>query len=49
MLRAQYVDYAQGYNLSHRMPLFAKVARKLSVNDTMQLMRTHFEGTWCAA
>jgi dipeptidase len=23
-----------------------QVARRLSVNDTMNLMRTHFEGTW---
>ncbi len=42
----EYLDYAQGRNLSHRMPLFAKPVRKLSVNDTMELMRTHFIGTW---
>eukprot|EP00931_Biecheleriopsis_adriatica_P073435 TRINITY_DN47718_c0_g1_i1.p1 TRINITY_DN47718_c0_g1~~TRINITY_DN47718_c0_g1_i1.p1 ORF type:complete len:621 (+),score=95.31 TRINITY_DN47718_c0_g1_i1:211-1863(+) len=43
---SEYLDYAQGYNLTHRMPLFAKVAKKLHVNDTMNLMRTHFEDTW---
>jgi dipeptidase len=43
---APYLDYAQGHNLTHRMPLFAKAATKLAVNDTMRLMRTHFEGTW---
>lgn len=43
---SEYLDYAQGYNLTHRMPLFAKVVKKLHVNDTMNLMRTHFEGTW---
>jgi len=43
---SEYLDYAQGKNLTHRMPLFAKVAKKLHVNDTMNLMRTHFEGTW---
>ena len=43
---SEYLDYAQGYNLTNRMPLFAKVAKKLHVNDTMNLMRTHFEGSW---
>lgn len=41
-----YLPYAQGYNLTRRMPLFVPVAAKLSVNDTMNLMRTHFEGSW---
>merc|ERR1711871_1625217 len=43
---ARYLDYAQGYNLTNRMPLFARPRSKLTVNDTMQVMRTHFEGTW---
>ena len=43
---AQYLDYAKGYNLTNRMPLFAQPTQKLAVNDTMHLMRTHFEGTW---
>ena len=42
----KYLDYAQGYNITNRMPLFVPVAKKLSVLDTMQAMRTHFEGTW---
>jgi dipeptidase len=41
-----YLDYAQGYNLTNRMPLFVEAKQALSVNDTMNLMRTHFEGTW---
>jgi dipeptidase len=44
---APYLDYAQGFNLSNRMPLWVKPARKLSVNTTMWAMRTHFEETWC--
>ena len=43
---AQHLDYAQGYNLTNPMPLFVKPMEKLSVNDTMWSMRTHFEGTW---
>jgi dipeptidase len=43
---APFLDYAQGFNLTNRMPLFVKPASKLSVNSTMELMRTHFEGTW---
>lgn len=43
---AGYLDYAQGYNLTNRMPLFIKVPAQLTVNDTMFLMRTHFENTW---
>lgn len=42
----QYLDYAKGYNASNRMPLFAKVAKPFTVEDTMNHMRTHFEGTW---
>ena len=42
----QYLDYAKGYNLSNPMPLFVKPSQKMSVNDTMWSMRTHFEGTW---
>jgi hypothetical protein len=41
-----YLDYAQGYNLTNVMPLFVPVARKLALEDTVTLMRTHFEGTW---
>lgn len=41
-----YLDYAQGRNLSNRMPLFVKPAAPLTLNDTFWMMRTHFEGTW---
>lgn len=41
-----YLDFAQGYNLKNPMPLFVKPRQKLSVNDTMNYMREHNEGTW---
>lgn len=40
------LDFAQGYNLKNSMPLFVKSVNKLSLNDTAELMRTHFENTW---
>jgi dipeptidase len=42
----QYADYASGYNLTNRMPLFVTPATgKISVANTMQYMRSHYEGT----
>eukprot|EP01039_Chlorochromonas_danica_P003651 gene3651-3997_t len=41
----QYLDYAQGYNLTNRMPLFIKPAQRLSVQQVMDLMRSHYEGS----
>ncbi len=41
----QYLDYAMGYNLKNRMPLWVKPDRKLSVYDVMEIMRDHYEGT----
>lgn len=41
----QYLDYAQGYNLSNRMPLWVKPSMKLGSEDLMQAMRNHYEGT----
>ena len=41
----QYLDYAQGYNLTNRMPLWVKPAAKLSAQDVMESMRNHYEGT----
>jgi dipeptidase len=41
----QYLDYAQGYNLTNRMPLWVKPAAKISPQDVMQGMRNHYEGT----
>ena len=43
---ARYLDYAQGHNLTNRMPLFVWPKTKLSVNDTMWHMRNHNDGTW---
>lgn len=42
----RYLDYAQGRNLQNRMPLFVKVAKPLSLNQTMWIMRGHYEGSW---
>ena len=42
---SDWLDYAMGYNLGHRMPLFVKPARKLSVKDVADVMRDHYEGT----
>lgn len=41
----QYLDYAEGYNLTNRMPLWVKPSKKLSPEDVMQAMRNHYEGT----
>lgn len=40
-----YVDYAMGYDLKKRMPLYIKPERKISVHDMMNFMRDHYEGT----
>ncbi|MCK9339206.1 MAG: C69 family dipeptidase [Bacteroidales bacterium] len=42
---AQYEDYARGENLKNRFPLWIKPDKKVTVQDVMQLMRDHFEGT----
>ena len=42
----RYFDYVRGYNLTNRMPLSIKPKAKVSVNQTMHLTRTHFEGTY---
>lgn len=41
----QYLDYAQGYNLTNRMPLWVKPPAKVSLRDTMEYMRSHYENT----
>ena len=41
----QYEDYAMGYNLQNRMPLWIVPDQKLRVQDVMELMRDHFQGT----
>jgi dipeptidase len=40
----KYISYIKGESLE-RMPLYIKPDRKLSLQDVMQLMRDHFEGT----
>lgn len=41
----QYADYAKGYNLKNRMPLWVKANRKLGVEDVMDMMRDYYQGT----
>lgn len=40
-----YYDYITGKDLSRRLPLFVKPARKITVKDVADAMRDHFEGT----
>jgi len=40
----QYKDYAMGFNLKNRMPLWIKPDKKISLHEAMNLMRDHFEG-----
>ena len=40
-----YVDYALGYDLENRIPLFVKPNHKVGVKDLANAMRDHFEGT----
>jgi dipeptidase len=42
---AQYENYVTGGNISNRMPLFVKAARKVSVTDFFGFMRNHYENT----
>jgi len=41
----QYLDYAQGYNLTNRMPLWVQPPNKISLDNVFQHMRNHYEGT----
>jgi dipeptidase len=41
----EYLDYVSGRNTSHRMPLWIFPYKKVSLNDTIWFMRSHFEGT----
>lgn len=42
---AQYESYAQGYNLTNRMPLWVKPLEAVSLKGVMEYMRNHYEGT----
>ena len=41
----EYLDYAMGHNLQHRMPLWVKPAEKVTLAALADVMRDHFEGT----
>ena len=41
----QYWDYVTGKDLEHRMPLYVKPNRKISLTDMMSFMRNHYQGT----
>ena len=40
-----WLDYAMGYDMKNRMPLFIKPNKKISVKDVANVMRDHYEGT----
>ena len=40
-----YLDYAMGHNLGHRLPLWVKPAKKVTLTALADVMRDHFEGT----
>eukprot|EP00033_Pygsuia_biforma_P000058 GCRY01000074.1.p1 GENE.GCRY01000074.1~~GCRY01000074.1.p1 ORF type:complete len:540 (+),score=128.67 GCRY01000074.1:55-1674(+) len=42
----KYLTYVQGKDLTNRMPLYVKPTTKLGLNETMNAMRDHYEGTW---
>ncbi|MCL2683188.1 MAG: C69 family dipeptidase [Bacteroidales bacterium] len=42
---AKYEDYARGDNLKNRMPLWIKPDRKLGLEDAIDMMRDHYQGT----
>jgi dipeptidase len=41
----EYLDYVKGDNPEHRLPLWVKVNRKLTVQDVMSIMRDYYQGT----
>jgi len=40
----QYEDYAMGYNMTNRMPLFVHPPTQVSTKIVMEIMRDHYEG-----
>jgi dipeptidase len=42
---AEYVDYAMGENLAHRMPLWIKPDQKLDLYDVKNMMRDYYQNT----
>ena len=43
---AKYLDYAQGANLTNRMPLFVETGPHVALNTTFWQMRRHYENSW---
>jgi dipeptidase len=44
---ANYLDYAQGFNLTNRMPLFVKAkTSKVSRSEVHDMLSSRFEGSW---
>ena len=43
--QAKYQSYALGENLGNRMPLYIYPYKQISLDDVMQLMTSHYEGT----
>lgn len=41
----EYLDYAMGENLTHRMPLWIKPDKKLGLRDVMAMMRNYYQDT----
>ncbi len=41
----KYTEYAKGFDLKNRMPLWIKPDKKLSVQDVMSIMRDYYQGT----
>lgn len=41
----EWLDFAMGYNSEHKMPLFVKPARKVSLRALSDVMRDHYENT----
>ena len=41
----EYLDYAMGYNVKNKMPLYIKPAEKVSMKEVADVMRDHYENT----
>jgi len=47
--QSMYEEYALGVNLTHRMPLWVQPTNKLSFDDVVQAMSSHYENTALAS
>eukprot|EP00808_Paulinella_micropora_P024677 g66130.t1 len=45
-LGPRYLSYAQGYDLTNRMPLWVQPNAKVTLADIQSWMGDHYEGTW---